>query len=82
MSILVFQFKKPMSISYEPKHKMKGKGSGRKKEQRKRGVIEESRRQTVKEIVLDKQEGSKDKKGLGAVSKSRGVLDRFRKTET
>ncbi|XP_078327151.1 WD repeat-containing protein 46-like [Crassostrea virginica] len=75
-------FKKPMSISYEPKHKMKGKGSGRKKEQRKRGVIEESRRQTVKEIVLDKQEGSKDKKGLGAVSKSRGVLDRFRKTET
>lgn len=69
-----------MSISYEPKHKMKGKGSGRKKEQRKRGVIEEGRRQTVKELVKDKlQEGAQ---GTTAVSKSKGVLDRFKKTET
>lgn len=77
-------FKKPMSISYEPKHKMKGKGSGRKKEQRKRGVIEEGRRQTVKELVKDKlQEGAQDRKESStAVSKSKGVLDRFKKMET
>lgn len=43
-----------MLISYESKYKMKGKGSGRKKEQRKRGVIEEGRRQIVKELVKDK----------------------------
>lgn len=43
-----------MLISYEFKYKMKGKGSGRKKEQRKRGVIEEGRRQIVKELVKDK----------------------------
>lgn len=73
-----------MSISYEPKHKMKGKGSGRKKEQRKRGVIEEGRRQTVKELVKDKlQEGAQGRKESSTgVSKSKGVLDRFKKTET
>lgn len=73
-----------MSISYEPKHKMKGKGSGRKKEQRKRGVIEEGRRQTVKELVKDKlQEGAQGRKESStAVSKSKGVLDRFKRMET
>lgn len=72
-----------MSISYEPKHKMKGSGSGRKKEQRKRGVIEEHRKQTIKDIVRDKQqEHGKAKGDESGISKSKGVLDRFKKTES
>ncbi|XP_061170108.1 WD repeat-containing protein 46-like isoform X1 [Saccostrea echinata] len=76
-------FKKPLAISYEPKHRMKGKGSGRKKEQRKKGVIEEHKKKTVKEIIRDKQQQHiKDKRHQAGISVSKGVLDRFKKTES
>jgi U3 small nucleolar RNA-associated protein 7 len=76
-------FRKPMSISYEPKHRMKGKGSGKKKEQRKRGVIEEHRKETINDIVREKeQEYVKERADKSGISRSTGVLDRFKKTES
>ncbi|XP_063422030.1 WD repeat-containing protein 46-like [Mytilus trossulus] len=71
-------FLKPKKIEYEPSYKMKGRSKGLKKEQRKKGVIEERKRDDIKEIMdLKQKEREKNKTSVS----SNNVLDRFKKKE-
>ena len=78
LKIHFFQFIKPKKLDYEPRYKMKGKSKGRKKEQRKKGVQEEHKRETIKEI-MDLKEKEKEKHDRPV--QSANVLDRFKKRE-
>lgn len=51
----LFQWLKPRTIDFEPKYKKKGKSKGEKLVQRKKGVIEERKRDQIKEIVREKE---------------------------
>jgi hypothetical protein len=57
---------------------MKGKSKTGKKEQRKRGVQEEHKRETIREIMDLKE---KEKKLHKKSFESKNVLDRFKKKE-
>lgn len=78
MELNKIKFIRPKALEYEPKYRMKGRSKGLKKEQRKKGVQEEHKRETIKEIInLKKDEQKKNAKYSGP----RNVLDRFKKKE-
>ncbi|KAK6747570.1 hypothetical protein RB195_000643 [Necator americanus] len=68
---------RPVQIEYTPKHKMRGRGTGAHKELRKNMVIDDVRKDRVKE----KKEVEKEVFGNEKVesSKQKQLLDRFRK---
>lgn len=73
-------FLKPQKMEFEPKYKMKGKSKGKKKELRKKGVIEEKQRETVKKIVTEKQKAARtESQNKNRVMGPASVLDRFAK---
>lgn len=66
-------------MEYEPRYKKKGRSKGQKLVQRKKGVIEERKREDVKKSVLEKQAENRNK----TVNELRtgSVLDRFKRKE-
>jgi hypothetical protein len=66
---------RPKKIEYEPRYKMKGKSKTGKKEQRKRGVQEEHKRETIREIMDLKE---KEKKLHKKSFESKNVLDNIK----
>lgn len=67
-------------MEYEPRYKKKGRSKGKKLVQRKKGVIEEHKREHVKEALKQKQSESRDKV-VGDFRKG-SVLDRFKRKDT
>ncbi|XP_069121055.1 WD repeat-containing protein 46-like [Argopecten irradians] len=74
---------KPELMDYTPKYKMKGKNKGRKREQRKKGVVEEQQRQAIRQEMKTKSEKARSKKHMrNRASTSGDVLKRFEKTQS
>ncbi|XP_052220882.1 WD repeat-containing protein 46-like isoform X1 [Dreissena polymorpha] len=71
------KYLKPQKMEYEPRYKAKGKSRGQKVVQQKKGVIEEQKREIIKEALVEKQTGNRAKE----VNKHRqgNVLDRFKR---
>ncbi|XP_013394449.1 WD repeat-containing protein 46-like isoform X2 [Lingula anatina] len=73
-------FLKPQKIDFEPKYKMKGKSKGKKHIQRKKGVMEQEKKETIRKIVQLRQEDKREKlKNDKRYFGPKSVLDRFKK---
>ncbi|XP_060070802.1 WD repeat-containing protein 46-like [Ylistrum balloti] len=74
---------KPELMDYTPKYKMKGKNKGRKREQRKKGVVEEHQKELIRKELKKKTEKARSDKHMEHRASTAGnVLKRFEKTQS
>ncbi|OWF37440.1 WD repeat-containing protein 46-like isoform X2 [Mizuhopecten yessoensis] len=72
---------KPELMDYTPKYKMKGKNKGRKREQRKKGVVEEDQRKAVRREMKKKSDTARGNQH-NQHRDSGNVLNRFERTQS